>query len=87
MFRSPLVFCYQSVRNVTKHGARGGLLRRLSTYEARDDDEFLFPVHIINKDLAYFKWSAADISDVIDLDASSFSEMKTMIQTSKNLKV
>lgn len=74
------------VRIYFEKNINGGV-RRFCNTESRDDDEFLFPVQILQKDEIHFRWSGAEVSNSIDLAAASFVGEKKIIFSTENLKV
>jgi hypothetical protein len=56
--------------------------------EARDDDEFIFPVQFISNSEIQYHWSGAELSkDGFDFNTSDFLPEKTVIYNQKKLKV
>lgn len=81
-----LRYAAKSISSLVRKDLIGRRALFFSTHEPHDDDEFVFPVQIIEKDIPYFKWSSAEVSRVIDLDASLFGKKKVIVST-ENLKV
>jgi hypothetical protein len=56
--------------------------------EARDDDEFIFPVQFVSNSEVQYHWSGAEITrDCFDFNSSDFLPEKILIYNQKKMKV
>jgi hypothetical protein len=67
-------------------------LRSFSSYsndetDAKDDDEFIFPIPVIMNSTVEFHWSGAEITRHFNLASTEFHPKKEIIYNKKDVKM
>mmetsp|Transcript_3833 Transcript_3833/g.5962 ORF Transcript_3833/g.5962 Transcript_3833/m.5962 type:complete len:260 (-) Transcript_3833:72-851(-) len=81
----PLIRCNRSLLT-TQRLCRPNYRLSFCT-EARDDDEFMFPVQVVRDMKVSYLWSGSDIAQLCDIGAGSFDVEKKIVYARKNVKV
>lgn len=51
------------------------------------DDEFIFPIHVVDTGNSHFYWDSSDISKLYNLDASMFEKEKSFLVSNDSFKL